>query len=111
MKRRVAIRPRAEADLREARNWYENKRTGLGDEFLGEIGITIELLARDPERRPEYYRGFRRMLTRRFPYKMFYRRKSKRSTPNAQHPTLNEQREDRSQPPAIFVGKALEKRL
>ena len=70
MKWRVAIRPRAEADLREARNWYENKRTGLGE---SSIGITIELLARDPERRPDYYRGFRRVLTRRFPYKMFYR--------------------------------------
>jgi toxin ParE1/3/4 len=69
----VAIRPRAEADLLKARNWYENKRPGLGDEFLAEIGITIELLAQDPERRPDYYRGFRRALTRRFPYKMFYR--------------------------------------
>jgi hypothetical protein len=69
VKWRVAIRPRAETDLRQARNWYENKRAGLGDEFLAEIGITLELLARNPERHPDYYRGFRRVLTRRFPYK------------------------------------------
>jgi plasmid stabilization system protein ParE len=49
--------------------WYENKRTGW---VTSSIGITIELLARNPERRPDYYRGFRRVLTRRFPYKMFY---------------------------------------
>ena len=41
MKWRVVIRPRAEADLREARKWYENQRAGLGDEFLAEFGITI----------------------------------------------------------------------
>ena len=45
----------------------------LGNEFLADIGITIQLLARDPERRPDYYRGFRRVMTRRFPYKLFYR--------------------------------------
>lgn len=73
MKWRVFIRPQAEADLREARSWYENQRTGLGDEFLSDIRITIHLLGRDPERRPDYYRGFRRVMTRRFPYKLFYR--------------------------------------
>ena len=73
MKWHVLIRPQAESDLREARNWYENQRPGLGDKFLADIGITIQLLARDPECRPEYYRGFRRLLTRRFPYKLFYR--------------------------------------
>ena len=57
----------------EARNWYEGKRVGLGEELLVEIGVTIQFLAQDPERRPDYYRGFRRALTRRFPYKIFYR--------------------------------------
>jgi plasmid stabilization system protein ParE len=33
----------------------------------------VGLLADDPERRPFYYRDFRRLLTRRFPYKLFYR--------------------------------------
>ena len=71
MKWRVVIRPRAETDLREARNWYENQQPGLGDEFLAEFGSTILRLLKDPERRPDYYRGFRRVLTRRFPYKLF----------------------------------------
>jgi toxin ParE1/3/4 len=73
VKWRLLIRPRAEADLREARKWYENQRVGLGDEFVAEVGITILHLVRDPERRPDYYRGFRRVLMRRFPYKLFYR--------------------------------------
>ena len=30
-------------------------------------------LEASPERFPIYYRGFRRVLTRRFPYKLFFR--------------------------------------
>ena len=67
------IRPRAETDLREARNWYESQRAGLGAEFLAEIDATIQVLVRDPQRHTVYYRSFRRVLARRFPYKLFYR--------------------------------------
>lgn len=73
MKWRLVVRPRAESDLREAQNWYENQRAGLGAEFLVEIDATIRVLIRDPQRHPVYYRGFRRALARRFPYKLFYR--------------------------------------
>jgi plasmid stabilization system protein ParE len=70
---RVIIRPNAEADLSEARSWYESQRAGLGDELLDEVDRAVRLLETDPERRPFYYRDFRRLLTRRFPYKIFYR--------------------------------------
>ena len=70
---RVIIRPKAEADLQEARSWYESQRVGLGDELLDEVRQAVSLLADNPERRPFYYRDFRRLLTRRFPYKLFYR--------------------------------------
>ena len=69
----VIIRPNAEADLQDARKWYDDQRPGLGAELLDEIGLAVERLATDPEHRPIYYNGFRRLLTRRFPYKIFYR--------------------------------------
>ncbi len=72
MKWPVIIRPRAEADLLAARDWYETQRAGLGDAFLTEVRHAIESLAEQPERRPIYYRGLRRLITRRFPYKLFY---------------------------------------
>ena len=59
--------------MQEAQAWYESRRTGLGDELLDEIRRAVHLLESDPERRPLYYRDFRRLLTRRFPYKLFYR--------------------------------------
>ena len=59
--------------MREAWAWYESQRAGLGDELLVEIRAAIRLLETDPEHRPFYYRDFRRLLARRFPYKLFYR--------------------------------------
>jgi toxin ParE1/3/4 len=78
VKWRPVIRPRAETDLLEARDWYESQRAGLGAEFLTEIDATIRVLIRDPQRHPVYYRGFRRVLARRFPYKLFYSLKGDR---------------------------------
>jgi toxin ParE1/3/4 len=45
----------------------------LGDELLDEVRRAARLLETEPERRPFYYRDVRRLLTRRFPYKLFYR--------------------------------------
>ena len=69
----VIIRPKAEAELAEARSWYESQRVGLGDEFLKEISQAVTQLQANPEARPFYYHDFRRLLTHRFPYKLFYR--------------------------------------
>jgi plasmid stabilization system protein ParE len=68
----VLLRPRAEDDLAAAREWYEQKIAGLGDEFLDEFAAAMRRLEADPERERLYYRNFRRVLFRRFPYKVFY---------------------------------------
>jgi plasmid stabilization system protein ParE len=60
-------------DLQAAWSWYESQHPGLGDELLLEIHAAVSQLETDPERRPFYYRDFRRLITRRFPYKLFYR--------------------------------------
>jgi toxin ParE1/3/4 len=73
VKRRVSIRAAARADLEEAYGWYEECRAGLGDEFLAAIAETLLRLEANPEGFPVYYRGFRRIWTRRFPYKLLFR--------------------------------------
>jgi plasmid stabilization system protein ParE len=73
VKWRVFIRPRAELDLRAARDWYDRQRAGLGEELLAEMDQAVARLTEHPERHPFYYQGFRRLLLRRFPYKVFYR--------------------------------------
>jgi hypothetical protein len=33
----VLLRPRAEADLKEARAWYEERQPGLGEQFVDAV--------------------------------------------------------------------------
>jgi toxin ParE1/3/4 len=70
--RLVLLRPAAEADLAAARDWYEQRQAGLGGAFLDEVAHALQQLAQDPERPRLYYRDFRRIILRRFPYKIFY---------------------------------------
>lgn len=73
MKRAVSLRVSAMTDLRDARDWYERNRPGLGDEFHLCVADALTQLEESPESFPIYYRGFRRLLMERFPYKVFYR--------------------------------------
>lgn len=73
MKRPVIIRPRAEADLQAAKQWYEERREGLGVELVLAARRALRVLRENPERHPLYYRDFRRVLLGRFPYKVLYR--------------------------------------
>ena len=72
MTRLLLVRPEAEQDLAAARDRYEQKRPGLGRMFLDEVAVAMRELERDPERTHLYFRNFRRVLLRRFSYKVFY---------------------------------------
>jgi hypothetical protein len=41
MSRLLLLRPRAEADLEKARDWYEEKCPGLGDRFLDAVAVAM----------------------------------------------------------------------
>jgi len=69
---RVLIRAAAEKDLDEARKWYNGLRPKLGEEFLVSMAEAFTTLERDPERYRVLYKGFRRVLVNRFPYRIFY---------------------------------------
>lgn len=68
----VLLRPRAEADLEEARDWYEARQVGLGRAFIDEAAAAMDNLQQAPDRHPEYYRDIRRAFLVRFPYKILY---------------------------------------
>jgi len=69
---RQLIRPETEADLAGGFQWYEERRDGLGFEFLGEIKAVLEKITDNPLSHPELYRSARRSLVRRFPYAVVY---------------------------------------
>jgi len=54
VKREVSIRREAKADLQQARDWYESRCAGLGDEFLAAIAEVLIRLETEPEHYPIY---------------------------------------------------------
>ena len=76
MNRPVIFRPAARQDLINARNWYEERRAGLGDRFASSVERTLETIAKSPELFPVVHHDVRRALVRPFPYGVFYRIRS-----------------------------------
>lgn len=74
MTREVRLEPEARAELREAMLWYDEQRPGLGEEFVSEIGATIEAISGRSESFPRVLGalGVRRALVHRFPYAVVF---------------------------------------
>ena len=68
----IVVQPEAETDLDNSYRWYEERRAGLGQEFLVEVDRAFCRIAESPLRPKERYRGTRRVALRRFPYVVLY---------------------------------------
>jgi plasmid stabilization system protein ParE len=69
----LIVRPAAANDLTRAYRWYEERRTGLGEEMLEEVHAVIERMLLLPRAFPVVHRETRRALVPRFPYGIFFR--------------------------------------
>jgi plasmid stabilization system protein ParE len=72
VKRTVIFRPAAEQELREAFDWYEQRRVGLGGQFEEEVDRTVARVQDNPLAFPRVHGPLHRALMRRFPYALFY---------------------------------------
>ena len=72
MSHRLIIRPEAEADLAAAFDWYVGRQAGLGAGFLSEVRAALRTAAENPLHHQVLHQDVRRILTRRFPYKVFF---------------------------------------
>jgi plasmid stabilization system protein ParE len=74
MSRKLIVRSEAETDIAEAALWYEGQEAGLGEELLSEIRAAIFRAMENPKLHPQLRRQpeVRRILTKRFPYRVFY---------------------------------------
>ena len=68
----VIILREAEAELREAVAYYEDKRPGLGFDFAREVQASVESVRHFPERWPLRNDATRRYLVQHFPYIVVY---------------------------------------
>ncbi len=57
----------------DAYSWYEEQRTGLGEDFLNELLALEVRVVESPSAWPHVHEAVRRCLMRRFPYGLYYR--------------------------------------
>ena len=74
MNRRLIVRSEAEADITKAALWYDKREKGLGWDFTIEVRSAIQRAMELPfsQIRLRIEPEVRRILTRRFPYRIFY---------------------------------------
>lgn len=74
MSHQILITEQAEADLRDAKEWYEQRSIGLGTRFITEISQVIESLLNPTVEHKAIFDNYRRVLSRNFPYCIYYNR-------------------------------------
>ena len=72
MSRDIVFRPEAHDEMGEAFDWYEQRRAGLGHEFIGCVTDAIDLIGAMALAFPRVHGEVRRTLLKRFPYGVFY---------------------------------------
>jgi len=71
---KLVLRPYVEGDLDEAGNWYEERRSGLKEEFLSAVEEVLARIQENPRLYPIVHVDIRRAPLRRFPYGVYYAR-------------------------------------
>ena len=69
----LVFHPDVEDEVREAYRWYENRQTGLGDDFLTALETVYGALRATPEQHQVIEQDIRHSRLRRFPYAVYYR--------------------------------------
>jgi toxin ParE1/3/4 len=72
MSNRLIIRQRAEIQITEIFNWYENKRSNLGDDFLISLEDSLSNIEINPLAFQLKYKHIRAVYIKRFPFGIFY---------------------------------------
>lgn len=71
---RLELHPEARAELRSAALWYDERRSGLGDEFIAEVSVALDRIGDAPDSYPAWTSTraagplIRRVTLQRFPY-------------------------------------------
>jgi toxin ParE1/3/4 len=73
MTRRIVFRDDAEAEMREAADWYNEKSVGLGNDFLKAIDTAVRRIAQRPQLFQKVHRDIRQCIVRQFPYVIYFR--------------------------------------
>lgn len=68
----LIIKPQAVATARDAYQWYEKQREGLGDMFLSALDIGLKTIQSAPTANAKVKKNYRQARLNRFPYVIIY---------------------------------------
>ncbi len=68
----LIIKPRAILMTKDAYDWYEEQKPGLGEEFLDELDGIYNKLSSHPEYFGKVKKNFRQAALKRFPFVIVY---------------------------------------
>jgi len=69
---RIEAEPSVDADIEAAFQWYESEEPGLGFEFVDELRHAYRRILNGPFKYEALRSGIRRVITRRFPYAIYF---------------------------------------
>lgn len=72
MKYTLEIKDEANLETIEAYLYYEEKRKGLGEEFLEHLDIYFERITANPKHFPQKRKPYREAFIKRFPFLVIY---------------------------------------
>jgi plasmid stabilization system protein ParE len=70
---RTIFSSKAQREIAESWNWYEDRQLGLGDRFLNEIAEHIRKIEQTPIRFPIRFKSYREASVPVFPFLIIYR--------------------------------------
>jgi hypothetical protein len=70
----VRIRSEAELDLQDAYSYFEQCKVGLGTEFMECVENALAKVSANDEHYPIVHQSIRRILVRRFPFAVFFKK-------------------------------------
>lgn len=72
MKYTLEVKNEANLEIVQAYRYYEDKRTGLGEEFLDHLGVYFDRIIANPEHFPQKRKPYREAFIKRFPFLVIY---------------------------------------
>jgi plasmid stabilization system protein ParE len=73
MKRPVILDPEARSEFDEAYDFYESRRTGLGEQFSDAVQTVLDRISANPKTHGVVVGHVRRGVVRGYPYCVYYR--------------------------------------
>jgi plasmid stabilization system protein ParE len=76
----IIISSRAQKEISQAWNWYEDRQQGLGDRFVAAVTKRLRKIELHPELYPLRHKTYRETLVPIFPYLILYRIKKQKKS-------------------------------